>query len=112
MSEYHFIFTYQVIAKESKFLFISIGSDKALAEEVRKEAAKINKIGWKKIEGIDTAFSGVFTLVKINKMIEAENLVREALGEVLEKYQASDKIEINVALMVDGLGECMEFIVI
>ncbi len=106
MSTYKFLFTYTVSPKDSTATKI------ALADTVRKNIASLKVDEWTKLASVETTFSGVFYLTNstINgKRTEAEKLVKNTLREVIDKQNAYLQILVDVALMVDGLGEHIEF---
>lgn len=106
MSYFNFLFTYSVSPRGDTDL-----ADKAAAK-ARRSIANIEYEDWIKIPDIETAFTGKLHLscasIK-NKRNEAENIVRDELRKVLDLHNVYSDTWTEVALMVDGLGECILF---
>lgn len=106
MSAYNFLFTYTVSPKDSTTTKIT------LADNVRKNIASLKVHEWTKLATVETTFSGVVYLTNSTtngKRTEAEKLIKNILREVIDKQHAYLHISVDVALMVNGLGEHIEF---
>lgn len=106
MSHYDFLFTYSVspIGDEDKEIKI--------ADKVRKKIAEIEKDGWQKLDDVETTFTGKVNLQNTTlkgKRDEAEEIVKDALREVIDYYDAYHDTWVSVALMINGLGEYVSF---
>lgn len=106
MSNYHFLFTYQVVPNKH--------AHKKLAEAVRSDLAEITEISksCSKVDNIDTTFSGKIKLKDATdnkKRKEAEDTIKKLFKKTLKDNKAADKVKIYTALMIDGLGKRIEF---
>lgn len=106
MSHFSFLFTYSVSPRGD-----TTAADKAAAR-ARRAIANIECGDWLKIPEIETAITGKVFLSCVsikNKRDEAENIVRDELRKALDFHEAYADTWTEVALMVDGLGECILF---
>jgi hypothetical protein len=106
MSHFNFLFTYSVTPRGD-----TSAADRAAAR-ARRAIANIEYGDWLKIPDIETAFSGKLHLSNISlksKRDEAESTVRDEIRRVLDLHEAYSDTWTEVALMVDGLGECILF---
>ena len=102
MSCHYFLFTYSVSVAGSH--------EVELADKVRRKIAKLEQ--WKKLERVETAFSGELYLIADTvsaKRKEAQSDVKEAINKIVDDSDALNSVYVNVALLVDGLGEYIEF---
>lgn len=105
MARYKFILTYSVSPTVEEDRKIK------LADKVRRKIAEISKSGWKKLDNVETTFAGDITLTSLEvsrKKDEAKNIVEKEVRTVIDEYEAYSDIWVNIALMVDGLGEHIE----
>ncbi|MCK6435953.1 hypothetical protein [Rivihabitans pingtungensis] len=105
MSVHDFLFTYSVS---------SIGHDDAKAKAVRDKIAEISIEAWEKLVNVETTFVGKIKLSAIgeyHQREEAEGIIKHVLEGIVKQLDNSRhrQTEINVALMVEGLGAAMEF---
>lgn len=106
MTHFNLLFTYSVSPNGD-----TVAADKAAAR-ARRAISNIEYGDWLKIPDIETAITGNIYLSKIgikNKRDEAEDIVRDELRKVLDLHEAYFETWTEVALMVDGLGECILF---
>lgn len=106
MSSFNFLFTYSVTPRGD-----TVAAEKAAAR-ARRAIASIEYGDWLKIPDIETAFLGNVNLSCVtikSKRDEAENTVRDEIRKVLDLHDAYNDTWTVVALMVDGLGECILF---
>lgn len=104
MSHYYFLFTYSVSPYSDEDRKVK------LADKVRRNIAEIEMDNWQKLEDVETTFTGTVNLqssTMSGKRDEAEQIVRDALREVIDEHGAYSETWVNVALMVSGLGECI-----
>lgn len=81
-----------------------------LADKVRKKIADLNK--WEKLDSVETTFVGELYLVESTldgKRREAEEDVTSVLKDLLDEMDAYTSVWVNIVLLVDGLGEHIEF---
>lgn len=105
MARYKFIFTYSVSPNGEE------DRKTKLADKVRRKIAEISKSGWKKLDNVETTFAGDITLTSLEvsrRKDEAKNIVENEVRTVIDEYKAYSDIWVNIALMVDGLGEHIE----
>lgn len=86
--------------------------DQNHADSLRQKLNRIELDDWKKLESVETAFSG---MIRINeaplekKREEAQEIVSDKFKEVMRSLDAFTSTRIKVALMVQGLGDVIEF---
>lgn len=105
MRRYKFIFTYSVSPNGEE------ERQTRLADKVRKKIAEIDKIGWKKLDNVETTFAGDITLNSLEaskKRDEAKSIVEKKIRSVIDEHDAYRDIWVDIALMIDGLGEHMD----
>ncbi|WP_336020899.1 hypothetical protein [Acinetobacter bereziniae] len=97
-----FLFSYTVLPKTSVF--------KKSADDMRSKIAEIKVSSWVKYTGVEV-FSGELDLTGIdqNKRIQAMDIIKNTINEILIKNQCVSKVMVNVILMVDQLGKPMHF---
>lgn len=105
MSDHCFLFTYSVS---------SIGHDDAKAKAVRDKIAEISIEAWEKLVNVETTFAGRIELAATDEYFqrkEARRIIKDVLEDIVKQLDNSRhrQTEINVALMVEGLGAAMEF---
>ncbi len=106
MSHYDFLFTYSVSPMDDEDRKIK------LADKVRRNIAEIEMDNWQKLDDVETTFTGKVNLqnTTVNgKRDEAEQIVIDALREVVDDHDAYHATWVSVALMVNGLGEYIKF---
>lgn len=106
MSYFSFLITYSVSPRGD-----TVAADKAAARG-RRAIANIEYGDWFKIPDIETAITGKLHLTQASvkcKRDEAEGIVRDELRKALDLHDAYSETWTEVALMVDGLGDCILF---
>lgn len=102
MRRYKFIFTYSVSPNGEE------DRKTRLTDKVRRKIAEIDKIGWKKLDNVETTFAGDITLTSLElsrKRDEATSIVEKEIRSVIDEHDAYSDIWVHIALMIDGLGE-------
>ncbi|MFT2159848.1 hypothetical protein [Pseudomonas putida] len=82
------------------------------AKQVRDKIARTQFENWTKVEKVETTFKGTFYLRKLyldDRKTEAEDIVRMAFGNIMSELNASLEVWAHCSLMVEGLGESLEF---
>ncbi|KAF5274850.1 hypothetical protein FQR65_LT16880 [Abscondita terminalis] len=84
---------------------------KSDADDIRRKIANINEHLWEKNSDVETVFSGKIELTghTETKRVQAEDRVRNAIKDILVENKCVSKVDVSVALMVDGLGRTIEF---
>lgn len=102
MAVHDFLFSYTVLPKTSVF--------KKSADDIRSKIAEIKVSSWVKYTGVEV-FSGELDLTGIdqNKRVQAMDIIKNTINEILIKNQCVSKVMVNVILMVDQLGKPMHF---
>ncbi|QXG25332.1 hypothetical protein KTT56_00240 [Pseudomonas viridiflava] len=106
MSNYNLLFTYSISPRSD-----TVASEKAAAR-ARRAIADMEYGDWLKIPDIETAITGKIHLSEVSikdKRRKAEDIVQDELIKVLKLHEAYSDTWTEVALMVDGLGECILF---
>lgn len=109
MVNHAFLLTYSVSP--------SIESDREHQSQAVRLRQKLNRIqldDWVKLESVETAFSGAMYLSESTlskKREEAQNLVWKQFKNIMDSLNAYSDTTVNVALMVQGLGDHAEFTV-
>lgn len=109
MVNHAFLLTYSVSP--------SIESDREHQSQAVRLRQKLNRIeldDWVKLESVETAFSGTMYLSESTlskKREEAQNLVWKQFKNIMDSLNAYSDTTVNVALMVQGLGDHAEFTV-
>ncbi|WP_151714138.1 hypothetical protein [Acinetobacter bereziniae] len=100
---HYFLFSYTVYPKNQNY--------KSDADDIRRKIANINEHLWVKNREVDTVFSGKIELTGLTetKRVQAEDKVRKVIRDILVENKCITKVDVPVALMVDGLGRTMEF---
>ncbi|CAJ1866007.1 MULTISPECIES: hypothetical protein [Aeromonas] len=104
MPSHCFLFTYSVSPLNTNHKVVE------QADKVRKKIAELNQ--WTKLDSVETTFVGELYLVESTldgKRREAENDVTNVLKDLLDEMDAYSSVWVDVALLVDGLGEHIEF---
>lgn len=110
--QYYFMFSYNVEVKGE-----TTENKELLARRVRNNIASHIPIanhfpnGWNTAVNVDTTISGVMVLKSINKINEAESIVRQELLKNINSCKAKNSVVIYVVLMVGCLGSSVEFTV-
>ena len=106
MSYYHFLFTYSVSPNGD-------GDKKTrIADRVRRKIAEIEEYGWKKLDNVETTFAGKIYLTAVGtqeKREDAEKIVTDVLRKVIDEDDAYSDVWVSVALIVNGLGQYIDF---
>lgn len=108
MPKYKFIFTYSV----SPYGVNDIDRKTKQADKVRNKIGEIKNRDWTKLKDVETTFVGDIWLTndETKKMRnQAEKIVKEEISEIISEYNALLDVSVYVALMIDSLGEHMEF---
>jgi len=106
MASYKFLLTYSVKAHQSTV------SCQNLADKVRKRIERLDVEGWTKLENVETVFSGDISLTSgliSEKIREATKQVKQVFLDQLKNENAYSDVDIYAVLMVNGLGESIEF---
>jgi len=106
MPTFNFLFTYSVSPMSDEATKIQ------KANSTRRQIAEIEKDKWEKLTDVETAFAGEIYLesyIASKQRKEAQEIVSNELKKVIDENKALFDIWVSVALMVDGLGECIEF---
>ncbi|RSZ27258.1 hypothetical protein [Acinetobacter bereziniae] len=100
---HYFLFSYSVSPKKQDY--------KSDADDIRQKIANINEHLWVKNRDVETVFSGRIELTGHidTKRVQAEDRVRNAIKDILFENKCVSKVDVSVALMVDGLGRTIEF---
>lgn len=107
MTSHHFLFTYSVSPHNA-----NLRTDKDISDDMRRKIAQISEFLWTKLTNVETTFSGTIFLEGdsvIKKRIDARKQVIKVIKDLLIEHDSYVNVNVNVALMVNGLGECMEF---
>lgn len=108
MPKYKFIFTYSV----SPYGANDIDRKTKKADKVRNKIGEIKNSDWTKLKDVETTFVGDMWLTndETSKMRnQAEKIVKEEISEIMNEHDALFDVSVYVALMIDRLGEHMEF---
>lgn len=106
MSTHYFLFTYDVTPAEDR------PHKQADANRLRSAIGRLQEPKWEKNSSVDTAFTGTIELNGLTheKRIAARKFIKQILRKVSDEYLIDYlDADIDVLLMVDGLGESMEF---
>ncbi|MFF7108858.1 hypothetical protein [Pseudomonas sichuanensis] len=82
------------------------------AVRLRQKLNRIEVEEWVKLETVETAFKGTVHLNETTitqKRSEAENIAWQQFKEVMDSLGAYKDTTVHVAMMVQGLGELIEF---
>ncbi|ATP49857.1 hypothetical protein ACF8Q9_08470 [Pseudomonas sp. TYF_15] len=82
------------------------------AVRLRQKLNRIEIEEWNKLETVETAFKGVVHLSETTitqKRNEAEDIAWNQIKEVMESLGAYKDTTVHVVMMVQGLGEIIEF---
>ncbi|MBD2849092.1 hypothetical protein [Acinetobacter baumannii] len=107
MKTYNFIFTYTI--SQSGYY-----SDKK-SESIKKLENKIGerqKEKWIKLDTVENTVVGELVLCSYNiseKREEAKQIVRTVFEEMMFEIDVYSDVTFTIAMLVDGLGEYMEF---
>ncbi|MGR5517906.1 hypothetical protein [Vibrio sp. Y29_XK_CS5] len=105
MTSHDFLFTYSVSPLDG-----SKDEHKKAADTVRRRIAELER--WEKLVSVETTFVGRLNLIETlisSKRREAKGDVTYAIELILDDLEVSSFVTIDIALLVDGLGEYMEF---
>lgn len=108
MSQHEFLFTYSVTPKEYT------RECQALTTEVKKRIADICLPNWTRIDQVETAYLGelVLTAESVHgKRKEAIDIITSEIREIMSELGAYFEVYVDVALLVNRLGQCQQFIV-
>lgn len=109
MASHTFLLTYSVSP--------AIESDREHQNQAVRLRQKLNRIeleDWIKLESVETAFSGTMYLSESTlskKREEAQNIVWNQFKDIMDSLNAYSDTKVNVALMVQGLGDHIELAV-
>jgi hypothetical protein len=106
MSNHCFLLTYTVKTRDNSY------SSQEKTDFVRQEMSEIDC--WVKLSNVETTFSGYFNLdetIKCNKKNEAKEKIILKIKSILNKYDAFYEVDVQCAIMVEGLGEPISFYV-
>ncbi|WP_151707455.1 hypothetical protein [Acinetobacter sp. TUM15064] len=109
MPSHHFLFTYSVSPVNE-----NLRSHRDSSDDMRRKIAKIKQVSWNKLTLVETAFIGEVYLIRgttDDKRAEAQDDIYKVIEALLREHQAYAQVRVDIALMVDGLGECIEFCV-
>lgn len=84
----------------------------ALAVSLRQKLNRVEIEDWVKLSSVETSFSGHMYLnetIVSKKRQEAQDIVWNQFKEVMDSLSAYRETIVSVALMVQGLGEHIEF---
>lgn len=90
-------------------------TDRAHQNQAVRLRQKLNRMEieeWVKLETVETAFKGVVHLSEttlVQKRNEAENIAWTQIKEVMESLGAYKDTTVHVAMMVQGLGDLIQF---
>ncbi len=101
-----FLFTYSVIARSS------YEQDERAANTVRDRIATAKVRGWRKLENVETAFTGEFSVeggTPRERRNHATRQVEKVIKEKFEGVSPHDAPTVQVALFVDDLDGIIEF---
>lgn len=107
MTTYSFLLTYSVSP--------SIEQNRDHQNQAVRLRQKLNRVEldeWTKLESVETAFSGVMHLsdsILSKKRQEAQDIAWNQFKDVMDSLEAYRDTSVNVALMVQGLGDLIEF---
>ncbi|EGR0063423.1 TPA: hypothetical protein I7753_21485 [Vibrio vulnificus] len=102
--KHYFQLTYSVrpLSDDSK--------DKRAAEKARKLIRE--NLKWESISKIETTLVGEISIRRsdLDEMrYEAKELIDDEIRDMLKENEVFDDIRVNLSLMVDGLGQHIEF---
>lgn len=107
MRAYAFLLTYSVSPSDN-----DNREHQNHAVRVRQKLNRVEIENWIKLEDVETAFKGIVHLsdsIISKKREEAETHVRDELKAVMRSLDAYFETRIDVVMMVQGLGETIEF---
>ena len=102
--KYHFQLTYSVRPNGDN------DKEERAAQKARKLLKNID--GWVSLENVETTIVGTLKLNSVgvrDKREEARENVEETIADILKNYEIFNDIWVNASLMVDTLGEHIEF---
>ncbi|MBA5236682.1 hypothetical protein H2Y54_08975 [Pectobacterium aroidearum] len=105
MSYFNFLLTYSTSPHRDNDIDIRI------ADKLRKKLAEINEKDWRKLDEVETTYIGKVDLKSAgvdNKRNEAEKIIKDIFREKIDENDAYNYTWVNIALMVNGLGEHIE----
>jgi len=107
MSYHHFLFSYSVSPTDQN------SSEKIeKSDKVRKKIAEIDELFWTKEVNVETTFYGEISLKNgdiSSRRNEAQSYVKKIIKNVMEENDAFFSVNVEVSLMVDELGERINF---
>jgi hypothetical protein len=107
MAIHAFLLTYNVSP--------AIETDREHQNQAARLRQKLNRVeleDWTKLESVETAFSGFMHLsesIHTTKRHAAQDLAWSRFKGVMDSLGAYRDTTVNVALMIQGLGEAIEF---
>ena len=102
--KYHFQLTYSVRPSGDS------DKEERAAQKARKLLKNID--GWFSLESVETTIVGTLKLNSVgvrDKREEAKEKVEERIADILKNYEIFSDVWVNASLMVDTLGEHIEF---
>ncbi|MDK9422121.1 hypothetical protein WCT88_06590 [Pectobacterium carotovorum] len=102
MSYFNFLLTYSTSPRGDDDIYIKT------ADKLRKKLAGINEKDWHKLDEVETTYVGKVDLKSVgvdNKRNEAEKIITAIFKEKIYENDTYDYTWVNIALMIDGLGE-------
>ncbi|MCK7343278.1 hypothetical protein [Enterobacter kobei] len=104
----YFLLTYSVTAP------YKLDSDIAKANNVRDAIAEVDE--WKKLEKVETTFSGIMEIpdtTETEKRRAAKRNVKNVFKPILQRYEAEElDVSIYCAIMVEDMGDVYEFTIV
>lgn len=107
MTKHDFLFTYSVSPFDN-----DLRRHRESSDNIRKKIAQINEQLWLKLSSVETTFIGTMFLhgaTNEAKKKEACDKVTKVIKAVLDEHKAYMEVHVYIALMVNGLGVCVEF---
>ena len=106
VANYHFLLTYSV-SPVNKLL----SSHRDSSDAMRKKIAQIDENLWTKLVDVETTFIGTMYLTgdsNILKRVQARKQVIKVFKDLIVEHNSLDKVNVDIALMVNGLGAHLE----
>lgn len=106
MSQHSFILTYSVSPYRAG------AQVEKIAHKVRRDIAAMEIWDWKKLRDVETTFAGTLELTGFDvaeKREEALQLIADQIQSILRMAEGSHDVWVHAALLVDGLGEHLQF---